>query len=344
MRDTPVTKKPNQRRRATLAIATLAGAILTAPSGAHANGAPYLQFDHDGQVSANLTVTSGAEVYALVQEREETVCWDLTRDGTVIAGSGPAAEIIENSWHEQSLDDIFGSVGYSRVNTSGTAIVYRVDVWLPVGGPSSCPEAKPTELYGSATLTIEAIGETMVLEGTPRLGSTVTVTAKVSDSLVGNDFDLWACPDQSIYPNDGAPEAENGDCVGPFIQARLGDSTSFLLGYDPVRDGEDNPEAEDFWSSVCDKYFIVHDYPGGGHSNWIGPVLCGGANNDDATSGAPGNAGDDTANVDKEAGAAELARTGPTEVMAVLGLGALLALLIGLALAVTRRRVLPPRG
>lgn len=156
--------------------------------------------------------------------------------------------------------------------------------------------------------------ETMNLTGTPKLGNTVTVASKVPGSLVGNDFDLWACPDQTIYPNDEVED--NGECYGPLIQTRNGDSTQFLLGYDPVRDGdsaEDKAAAEEAWAEFCGKYFIVHDYPGGGHSNWIGPIIC-------------------------EDEAPALAETGADSTTGAVSLAALAAMLVGGVLLTLRRR------
>lgn len=157
--------------------------------------------------------------------------------------------------------------------------------------------------------------ETMNLTGIPQLGKTVTVASKVPGSLVGQDFDLWACPDQTIYPNDDTPDL-NGDCYGPIIQTRNGDSTQFLLGYDPARDGdsaEDKAAAEAAWAEFCGKYFIVHDYPGGGHSNWIGPIIC-------------------------EDEAPALAETGADSTTGAVSLAALAAMLVGGVLLTLRRR------
>lgn len=156
--------------------------------------------------------------------------------------------------------------------------------------------------------------ETMTLTGAVKLGSTVTATAKVPGSLVGDDFDLWACPDQTIYPRDDADAGANGDCYGPIIQDRESDSTQFLLGYDPVRDGEsadDQAAAEAAWAEFCGKYFIVHDYQGGGHTNWIGPIDC---------TVTP-----------------KLAATGANDFASAISIGGLVAMLLGGVLLVIRR-------
>jgi hypothetical protein len=124
----------------------------------------------------------------------------------------------------------------------------------------------------------------MTLTGQPGFGNELLVVADVAGSLVGGDFDLWFCPDQTVFPDDEAAEGANGDCVGPFIQTRTGDSTTFRLiegdeGDGDESEGDDGQDSSDVTISddVCGLFFIVHDYPGGGHSNWVGPWLCGDA-------------------------------------------------------------------
>jgi len=167
-----------------------------------------------------------------------------------------------------------------------------------VGGGEDCGPADP---------------QTMTLTGDPQLGSTVTATATVPGSLGGGDFDLWVCPDTTVRPTDNNDDEANGACIGPFIQEQDGDSTSFLLGFDPVRDELDEEFARAFWQAACGKYFIVHDFPDGGHSNWIGPVIC--------PSAAP-----------------QLADTGAAPIAGLGGLAAVLALLVGGGLLVAARR------
>jgi hypothetical protein len=119
-------------------------------------------------------------------------------------------------------------------------------------------------LAALGTASAQAAGtKTMTLTGTPAFGSSLLVVADVPGSLVGDAFDLWFCPDQTIFPTDGG--LNNGDCVGPFIENQTGDSTTFVL----TEDFFDDP------SAVCGLFFIVHDYPGGNHSNWVGPWTCG---------------------------------------------------------------------
>lgn len=162
---------------------------------------------------------------------------------------------------------------------------------------------------------------TMTLTGSPRIGSTVTVQANEPGTLVGQDFDLWACPTTDVLPVASDPTAaEAAGCVGPFIQTRTGDTTSFFLGYDEERDAQ-NPDAPDFWADVCDQYFTVNDYPGGGHANWIGPIDCSPAPADTVTP------------------AAQLAKTGGESMQMLAGAaGALLALSGALLVARRRRR------
>jgi LPXTG-motif cell wall-anchored protein len=197
---------------------------------------------------------------------------------------------------------------------------YYVYLFDTTGDPDTCEniwfdEDNYDGLFSAYLDVIDP--ETMNLTGTPKLGNTVAVVSKVPGSLVGNDFDLWACPDQTIYPRDDADvDGANGDCYGPLIQTREGDSTQFLLGYDPARDGtsaEERAAAEAEWAEFCGKYFIVHDYPGGGHSNWIGPIVC----EDDAPA---------------------LAETGADATTGAVSLAALAAMLVGGVLLTLRRR------
>ena len=113
---------------------------------------------------------------------------------------------------------------------------------------------------------------TMTLTGTPGLGNELLVVFNDGVDPTGSDFDLWFCPDQTIFPDDGydddgRPEL-NGECVGPFIQGQEGRSTTFTL-----TEADFEPEV---LPTLCGKSFIVNDYLGGGHSNWLGPWSCGG--------------------------------------------------------------------
>ncbi|MBE5317182.1 MAG: Ig-like domain repeat protein [Xanthomonadales bacterium] len=92
--------------------------------------------------------------------------------------------------------------------------------------------------------------------GSLQIGESVTVTANVPGSLGGGDFDLWACPDQSLLPR---ANGASGTCIGPNIQSQTGDSTTFTL--------------DSRYNSACNWFIVVHDYPSGGHSTWVGPLL-----------------------------------------------------------------------
>jgi hypothetical protein len=110
----------------------------------------------------------------------------------------------------------------------------------------------------SMSVVARAVGTTDALV-TPRLENDIFVSALVPGSLTGNDFDLWACPDDSIIPRDGQPN--NGDCDGPNIEGRGGrDDNTFLLG-------------SGRYGRFCNWLIIVHDYSNGAHSNWFGPLL-----------------------------------------------------------------------
>ena len=73
-------------------------------------------------------------------------------------------------------------------------------------------------------------------------------------------------------PNDQNSGDANGACVGPFIQGRNGNSTTFKLVTEAT--ATDSPNEAEISEAACGLYFIVNDYPGGGHSNWLGPVTC----------------------------------------------------------------------
>ena len=130
---------------------------------------------------------------------------------------------------------------------------------------------------GASSGTTESV--TMTLTGTPGFGEDLLVESKVPGTLVGEDFDLWFCPDQTLLPDDDADD--NGDCVGPFIQTRAGDSTTFALTLDLLRQDIEDLDA----GAVCGLFFIVHDFPGGGHSNWVGPWSCTNAQTSSTSSG-----------------------------------------------------------
>jgi len=129
-----------------------------------------------------------------------------------------------------------------------------------VYGETSVAAAAVTAKAG-ISMRIEArIVDTATVLTTPRVDNDVFVQALVPGTLTGGDFDLWACPDETIIPRDNQSSALNGDCVGPNIQGQSGDSTTFTL--DAAKYG-----------NFCNWLIILHDYSQGAHSNWIGPLL-----------------------------------------------------------------------
>lgn len=233
-------------------------------------------------------------------------CWDVAVGDLVPAGPTVSDGF---TWTAgTAVDTIFTDIDLDPAASTE----YNIRIWDTVEPTVPCDYDSETNRGTIAFITMNIIvAETMTLTGEAKLGSTVTVTAKVPGSLVGDDFDLWVCPDRTIYPDD-AKTGENGDCFGPIIQPRDGaDTVSFLLGFDPERDGADNTEAQEFWQEACDQHFIVHDFSGGGHSNWIGPVDC--------------------------AVTPELAATGVDYTASAISIGALAALLLGGTLVLVRR-------
>lgn len=236
-------------------------------------------------------------------------CWLVEVDGTPSGGPLIAAD---TTWTAGSaVNTVFPSIDLTPASTT----TYDIYVWTEDGAGAECAydEFDPPISWISMVIEVAPDPESMTLTGSPTIGSTVTATAKVPGSLIGDDFDLWVCPDKSIRPTDDADPGTNGACVGPFIQGRTGNTTSFFLGYDPERDAS-NDAAQDFWDAACGKYFVVHDYPGGGHSNWIGPVDC---------------------------GSATLAQTGVDSAAGLVSITALVAMLLGGALLISRRRAAP---
>ena len=156
-----------------------------------------------------------------------------------------------------------------EVVSSATTIEVEVDTCYPVDD-----DEDGDVLTGSVTMT---------LTGTPGFGEDLLVEAKVPGTMVGEDFDLWFCPDQTLLPV--AEGDDNGDCVGPFIQTRTGDSTTFVLTLDMLEAQAEDLGIEDVAGAVCGLSFIVHDFPEGGYSNWVGPWSCTNAQTSSTSSG-----------------------------------------------------------
>lgn len=204
---------------------------------------------------------------------EFTGCYAVFADDTMVQGNTTVQPF---TWTAgASVTTVFPMIDLSPTATT----VYDIKVYEQTGSETACANVESSgDFYRFSWVTmyieVPSPAVTMTLTGNAMIGSTVLVESIVPGSLIGGDFDLWACPNQDLLPRDDQDDELNGDCVGPFIQSRTGDSTTFLLGFDPVRDAGNEEAAQDFWASICGKYFVINDYPGGGHSNWIGPVNC----------------------------------------------------------------------
>ncbi len=306
-----------------LAAALLRSTVVTAP--AYAAPTPLASMAvTDGVTTGDELAVNGGSPVTLVLNGATSGdvsfagCWAVFVDGEAAPGAPATPESV--TWPAgASVDTVFTAVDL----TPSVTTVYDIVVWNEfVDGRSNGDPLAPivcdqdeddtTVAFLTVEITPAVDPESMTLTGEAKLGSTVTVTAKVPGSLVGGDFDLWVCPDRTIYPDDDKGEKANGDCFGPLIQPRDGaDAVTFLLDFDPVRDEERAEEAIEFWKNVCDQYFIVHDFSGGGHSNWIGPVDC---------TVTP-----------------ELAATGVDDTASAISIGALAALLLGGTLVLVRR-------
>lgn len=305
-------------RRTTMVVgvvttALLAPLLMSTPAFA---ATPLTEVDFTDGVTTGGEVdfVSGSDVSLVLNEQTTgeysfTGCWNVAVGEEAPSGPATAADI---TWTAgTAVDTIFTDIDLTPEATTE----YNIVVWEEIEPGVTCEYIGDNISFITMYITV---AESMTLTGSPTIGSTVTVESKVPGSLVGDDFDLWVCPDQTIRPDDNAAEGENGDCVGPFIQSRTGDSTTFLLGFDPEREGDD-PE---FWQAACDQYFVVHDYPNGGHSNWIGPVDC-----------SPASASDDP-----EAESPSLAETGASDAAAGIGWIGAGILLMGISLVAAMRR------
>ena len=144
----------------------------------------------------------------------------------------------------------FGSLAYGDE--------YSFVVRANYNDASAADTAAATGTAGiSMSVEARALGTTDVL-ATPRIDNDIFVESLIAGSLTGNDFDLWACPDDSIVPRDNGA---SGGCDGPNIESREGrDTNTFTL-------------SEPRYGRFCNWLIIIHDYSSGGHSNWFGPLL-----------------------------------------------------------------------
>ncbi len=145
-------------------------------------------------------------------------------------------------------------------------------------------------------------GITMELAGQAELDGTVTVRFLDGVTPVGTFFDIWVCGSNAQAadrrPDANASDAENADCVPLTFWFRENDARAlqWVLSADdnpaidpdtgqphpgagPV-DGADYCGLEEPLTDVegslmqAPYFLIVHDYSGGEHSNWLGPINC----------------------------------------------------------------------
>jgi len=314
-------------RRLSLGVSALVMLGL-ASAATPAYGAPALtslEFTDGTTTSDDLTITAGTEASLVVNGSGEGSfdgCWALFSGGeTVLAFGGQFNELRADPPVGALTEELTFGVGDSLETVFGIPALAAGRYQLEMRPGPDC--LIDDRRVANLAVRVDPAGPaTMNLTGAATINGTAAVAATVPGSLLGNDFDLWACPDQTIRPDDNAAEGANGECVGPFIQSRTGDSTTFLLGFDPVRDEGDEDFSREFWTSVCGKFFIVHDFPNGGHSNWIGPVVCAAAVAPSPALPAPG----------------QLAATGATSNTAIAGIAAAFTLLAGGGLLVATRR------
>lgn len=169
-----------------------------------------------------------------------------------------------------------------------------------------------------------ANGYTMTLTGTPKLGETMTVQFNEGVTPVGEFFDIWICPDQTVLPNDN--NDDNGQCevVTFWLRAAVANfGTDTEAGQDPVLSmkwvlsstptpglkpngdpyltpddatilvnppGYNSEEPETFggWCQFDGWYFNVNDYSGGSNSNWSAPFEATGCDEPPAPGPEPG--------------------------------------------------------
>jgi hypothetical protein len=148
----------------------------------------------------------------------------------------------------------------------------------------------------SAAQAVEPSPAIATITGTPKLGSSLTVTFDPTYTIVGDFFDIWMCPNKNVLPID---EIDEGDCIAVTFWNR-----AMVTGYDqqttartmkweisdssvnglnpsnnqpylqtngdpitvePPTDENGEPIS---WCTYEGWYMIINDYDGGGHSNW----------------------------------------------------------------------------
>jgi hypothetical protein len=196
-------------------------------------------------------------------------------------------------------------------------------LWAPLAGAIAITIAGATP-----ALAVDPNPAVMDLIGTPKLGEYMTVAFKTGENPVGTDFDIWMCSNKDVLPIDGETDdiaactavtfwyrAGVGGWPGGYPQT-IALSMKWLLadenvpGLNPNTDAaylsnslepipiEAPDQAAGGWCAFAGQYFIIHDFMGGGHSNWSEafssegcPEGAGGGSNSLADTGASSTAG-----------------------------------------------------
>lgn len=163
-------------------------------------------------------------------------------------------------------------------------------------------------LLGLASMPVLALpapspsGISMELSGQARLDGTVTVRFLDGVTPVGSFFDIWVCGSNAFTadrrPDDGVGDDANADCIDLTFWGRPDEARTlqWVLSLDDSSainpdTGQPYPDASPvsgadycgFEEALTDRegtvmqapyYLIVHDFSGGEHSNWLGPIVC----------------------------------------------------------------------
>jgi hypothetical protein len=220
-----------------------------------------------------------------------------------------------------------GDGDLSQLQTSATALfsTRNSDSTLAAGIPSGLTNGN----WGiTGTLNVSTVpaaaepfdGNVMTLTGDAVLGNFMTVAFKNGETPVGTYFDVWACPNKDVKAIDGAEVGEcvkmtfwNRATVAGYVQATTALTMSWKLENESVpgltspggsryldSNGDpilmDPPESDvegapAGWCAFEDWFIVVHDYEGGGHSNWSPAIGAAGCSEEAlATTGAELNA------------------------------------------------------
>ena len=156
----------------------------------------------------------------------------------------------------------------------------------------------------SASALAQTTGISMELSGEAQLNGTVTVRFLDGVTPVGTFFDIWVCGSGAFAadsrPDDNLADEDNPDCIDLTFWER---GSGGVLALQWALSEDDNPaidpdtglpyqgaapvDGADYCGleePLVDRegtllqapyYLIVHDYSGGEHSNWLGPIACG---------------------------------------------------------------------